>query len=177
MTELNKIWFKTLAIFLLVLVPLSYNGILVFKHICQSSNTVKIYFFVNNKCYDVDSDLCCYENNQEKEEPSCCEKSDPKHCEETNKNDANTYLITTNTCCFDEIRDIAITTDILNKDKFSPIIYQSVFFTFNSSLISNKSELQFLSKLNDLNYKPPVSNIIDFIHLHSEDKSSDSFLS
>ncbi|MCX7735533.1 MAG: hypothetical protein N2319_02365 [Candidatus Kapabacteria bacterium] len=161
---------------LIIMIPFSLNGIIVFKHICNSTNTVKFYLYVNEKCSDEKEDTCCNETISKPTEESCCEDTH-SDCESSHKNSEMNNIYKSEDCCFDDSQIFSVKADLLNKDKITKIFYQSVFYLLHYEKIKSDTENLYLTKSEILLFSPPTSKIISFIVSHSSDKSSDSYLS
>lgn len=176
MFKIIKILNSFFAIFLILLIPISSSGILVFKHICNSTDTERIYFYFNEKCENDNADSCCTEDLSAEKEQSCCEKS-YNECE-LSKNESETQkIIKSSKCCFDESYVFSINSDILNKDKITKIFYLSlIIINHDEKLISEPGNL-YLSESRFFNISPPKSKIISFIHTISSELSTEDHLS
>ncbi len=164
---------------LIIVTPLSINGIFIFKHICSSTNTVKFYFFANEKCGNEKDFSCCSGDLNVSPEKSCCDHSN-KNCDNIPKDttSSNTnILFKANNCCYDESQIFSLKTDLLNKDKLIKVLYHSFFYFFNSEKSTNCSKNNYLTKTETLLFRSPVSKIISFIIQLSSDKSTDTPLS
>ncbi len=176
MFKIFQILNKFFVLFLILLIPVSSNGILVFKHICNSTKTVNFYFFVNEKCSNEEEDSCCSEDLTAEKEDSCCEVS-YNECEASNQDSPSKNLIKPNDCCFDESYIFSLNADILNKDKITNILLLSLIFINHSEKINSESDNLYLSESRFLPFSPPTSKIISFIHTNSSEQVSDSHLS
>lgn len=158
------------------MIPFSLNGIIVFKHICNSTNTVKFYLYVNEKCSNEKEDTCCNETISKLTEQSCCEDIH-FDCESSHNNSDVSNIYKSNQCCFDVSQIFSVKADLLNKDKITKIFYQSLFYVFHNEKIKSDTENLYLTKSEVLLFSPPILKIISFIISHSSDKSTDSYLS
>lgn len=176
MKNLYQILSKSFALFLILLIPLSYNGVLVFKHICNSTSTVKLYFFVNEKCNNESSDICCSEEKLNEFEDLCCDDLG-YNCEGKKHFSEDLIFIENTKCCFDETNVFSVKEQIISQEKYNPTTYRTFFYLIHDENISVDIKNQFLSNSDNFAFSPPNLKIISFIHNHSQDKSSDSHLS
>jgi len=174
--KLFKILNKFFGLLLILVILVSSNGILVFKHICNSTNSVKFYFYVNERCSNEKDDSCCSDDITFNTEESCCEISH-NDCEMSHQESESQNLIKSKECCFDESYIFSVNADMLNNDKITKLFFLSiVFINHNEKLMSEPDNL-YLSDLRYLLFSPPISNIISYIHKNSSEKSPDSHLS